>query len=171
MHQVVKLRARQRSAATHDGDLLGNCQPWDHYGDDLGEVPALKAEKRVTAWCNATVAEIDDPTVRVEYCVVDSRGTIKVRVRCDCAIGVRPKSAESPSREATNSIVLETKNRYCCAGELHGGDDFIGVIHDTNQVVVKALIVRGEGLGKVVVIDPSALSVIKMVQPSLARPS
>ena len=140
MHQVVKLPARQRSAATHDGDLLGNCQPWDHYHDDLSEVPALKAEKRVATWCNATVAEIDDPTVRVKYGVVNSRGTITVRVRCDCAIGVRSKRAKSPSRgAATNSIVLETKNRDCCAGELHGGDGFTGVVHDTNQVVVKAV--------------------------------
>ena len=50
MYQVIKLAARQRRAATHDIDLLGNCQPWNHYGDDLGEVPSLKAEKRVTSW-------------------------------------------------------------------------------------------------------------------------
>ncbi len=49
VYQVIKLRARQRRAATHDVDLLGNYQPWDHYGDDLGEAPTLKAEKRVTS--------------------------------------------------------------------------------------------------------------------------
>src|SRR4029077_8003609 len=81
VHQVIKLPARQRSAAAHHADLLGNCQPWVHYHDDLCEVPPLKAEKRITIWCNATVSEIDDPSVRVNYCEVDSRGTISVRVR------------------------------------------------------------------------------------------
>jgi hypothetical protein len=47
-----------------------------------------------------------------------------VRVRCDCAIGVGPRALKS-IREATNSIVLETKNRDCCAGELQGGDDLL----------------------------------------------
>ena len=118
MYQVVKLPTRQRRAATYYGDLLGNCQAWDHYHDDLGKVATLKAEKRVTTWRNATVAEIDYPTVRVKYGVVNSRGTITVRVRCDCAIGVRPKRAKGPSREATHAIVLETKNRDCCACQL-----------------------------------------------------
>src|SRR4029077_5225157 len=83
VHQVVKLSARHGSTAAHHADLLGNCQACDHYNDDLSEVPPLKAEKRVTIWCNAAIAEIDDPTVRVKYCVVNSRGTITVRVRCD----------------------------------------------------------------------------------------
>ena len=74
MHQVIKLPPRQRRASTHYCDLLGNCQPWDYYHDDLGKVATLKAEKRVTTRCNATVAEIDDPTVRVKYGVVNSRG-------------------------------------------------------------------------------------------------
>src|SRR5689334_14989247 len=104
MHQVIKLPARQRSPAAHNAHLLGNCQPRDNYHDDLSKVPSLKAEKRVTTWRNATVAEIDDPTEVAKYCEVNSRGTITVRVRCDCAIGVRPKRAKSPSRKAANSI-------------------------------------------------------------------
>ena len=149
MHQVVELPAGQRSAAAYHADLLRNCQACDHYNDDLSEVPPLKAEKRVTIWCNAAIAEIDDPTVRVKYCEINSRGTITVRVRCDCAIGVRPKSAKSPSRgAATNSIVLETKNRDCCATELQGGDGLGGVVYDTNQVVVEAVIVRGGRIGE-----------------------
>ena len=149
MHQVIKLRARQRRAAAHNCDLLGNCQAWDNYHDDLSKVPTLKAEKRVAAWCNSTVAEIDDPTVRVKYGVVNSRGTIVMRVSCDCAIWVRPKRAKSPSRgAAANSIVLETKNWDCCAGQLQGGDGFAGVVNDANQVVVKAVIVRRGRIGE-----------------------
>ena len=148
MHQVVKLSAGQRSAAAYYGDLLGNCQPWVHYHDDLCEVPPLKAEKRITIWCNAPVAEIDDPSVRVNYCKVNSRGTISVRVRCDCAIGVRPKSAKSVSRGAgTNSVVVESKNRDSCATELQAGDGLCGVVYDSNQVVVKAAIERGGRIG------------------------
>src|SRR6266403_4928802 len=148
MHQVIKLPARQRSAATHHADLLGNCQPWVHYHDDLSEVPSLKAEKRNTILCNTTVAEIDDPSVRVNYCEVDSRGTIMVWVRCDCAIGVRPKSAKSVTRGAcTNSVVVESKNRDCCATELQAGDGLTGFVYDSNQVVVKAAIERGGRIG------------------------
>ena len=84
------------------------------------EVRPFKAEKRAITWCNATVAEIDEPTVRVRYREGNSPLTITVRVRCACAIGRRPKRAKSPSRgAATKSIVLETKNmlllRYSAA--------------------------------------------------------
>src|SRR5437588_701954 len=148
MHQVIKLPARQRSAAAYHADLLGNCQPWVHYHDDLIEVCPLKGEKRATIWWNATVAEIDDPTERVKYCEVNSRGTITVRVRCDCAVGVRPKSAKSPSRgAATNSIAIETKNIDGCAGDLQAGDGCSGVVYDSNHVVVIAVIVRGGRIG------------------------
>src|SRR6185437_12762889 len=148
VYQVVKLPSRQRSAATDHADLLGNFQSWDDYCDDLSEVRSFEAEKRVTLWWNATVAKIDDPTVRVKYRVVNSSGSIAVRVRCDCAIGVRPKRAKSPSRKATSSIVLETENRDRCATELQSGDGFTGVVHDTNHVVVKAVIVRGGRVGE-----------------------
>src|SRR6185312_10745172 len=73
---------------------------------------------------------------------------ITVRVRCDCAIGVRSKRAKSPSREATHPVVLETKNWDCCAGELQGGNGFAGVVDDTNQVVVKATIIRRGRIGE-----------------------
>src|SRR4029077_13960910 len=88
------------------------------------------------------------PSVRVNYCEVDSRGIISVRVRCDCAIGVRPKSAKSVSRGArTNSVVVESKNRDCCATELQAGDGLTGVVYDSNQVVVKAAIERRGRVG------------------------
>src|SRR5262249_53910162 len=116
--------------------------------DDLIEVCPLKGEKRATAWCNATVAEIDDPTERVESCEVNSHRTIMERVGCDCALGVRPKRAKSPSRgPATNSIAIETKNIEFCAGDLQAGDGFTGVVYDSNHVVVIAVIVRGGRIG------------------------
>ena len=36
MHQVVKLPARQRSAAAHHADLLRNCQLGDQYRNGVG---------------------------------------------------------------------------------------------------------------------------------------
>src|SRR4029077_5141725 len=91
---------------------------------------------------------IDDPSVPVNYCEVDSRGAIMVWVRCDRAIGVRPKSAKSVSRGAgTNSVVVESKNRDCCATELQAGDGLTGVVYDSNHVVVKAAIERGGRIG------------------------
>src|SRR5579859_153095 len=92
---------------------------------------------------------MDDPTERVKYCEVNSRGTIMVRVGCDCAIGVRPKSAKSPSRGAvTHSIPIKPKNiDCCCAGELQAEDGFSGVVYDGNDVVVKAVIVRRGRIG------------------------
>ncbi len=36
MHQVVKLPARQRSAATHDADLLRDGERADHHCDGVG---------------------------------------------------------------------------------------------------------------------------------------
>ncbi len=141
VHDVVKLTARQRSAATHDGDLLGNCQPWDHYRDDLGEVRTLKGEKYVTAGWNAAVAEIDHATVHVKDGEVNSRGAITVWIRRDGTIGIGPGRAESPSREAADSIVLKAKDGDCGAAELQSGDGLARVVDNANHVVVGAVIV------------------------------
>src|SRR5215469_14204141 len=86
--------------------------------------------------------------MRVRYCVGNSgrRITVAVRGRWRAALWVRPKRAEKPSA-VTDSIVLERKDRDCCATQLQAGDGLTTVVYDTNQVVVLAGIVRGGRIG------------------------
>src|SRR5215469_9419052 len=86
--------------------------------------------------------------MRVRYCVGNSgrRITVAVRGRWRAALWVRPKRAEKPSA-VTDSIVLERKDRDCCATQLQAGDGLTSVVYDTNQVVVSAVIVRGGRIG------------------------
>jgi hypothetical protein len=71
-----------------------------------------------------------------------------MRVRYACAIGLRSKSAENPSRgAATNSIAVETKNWGYCATQLQAADGCTSVVDDTNHVVVIAVLVREGRIG------------------------